>query len=223
MSKQKEISVRYCSILDVNNPANGVRDRSRSPLRDPRGGARGRERGCRHGAQRGAQRGSRANRRQPCNSDPELQWSRDATQHAPPPDFVEVAPGPARRFVNSEEISAKSYFDLFFTDNVWEIIVRETNKYHDYMVQTEPAKHKMAWTPVTRDEMEAFVGILVLMGIVNSQDSGCIGWKTPSCIRRVLVQLCHVIDFCKFGVTFTLQTILLPLQETLLALTSFTE
>lgn len=35
------------------------------------------------------------------------------------------------------------------------------------MVQTEPAKHKMAWTPVTRDEMEAFVGILVLMGIVK--------------------------------------------------------
>lgn len=69
--------------------------------------------------------------------------------------------------MNAEEISAKSYFDLFFTDNVWEIIVRETNKYHDYMVQNEPAKHKMAWTPVTRDEMEAFVGILVLMGIVK--------------------------------------------------------
>ena len=57
------------------------------------------------------------------------------------------------------------------------------------MVQTEPAKHKMAWTPVTRDEMEAFVGILVLMGIVNSQDSGCIGWKTPSCIRRVFISV----------------------------------
>lgn len=69
--------------------------------------------------------------------------------------------------MNAEEISAKFYFDLFFTDNVWEIIVRETNKYHDYMVRTEPAKHKMAWTPVTRDEMEAFVGLLVLMGIVK--------------------------------------------------------
>ena len=35
------------------------------------------------------------------------------------------------------------------------------------MARTEPAKHKMAWTPVTRDEVEGFVGILVLMGIVK--------------------------------------------------------
>lgn len=47
------------------------------------------------------------------------------------------------------------------------MIIWETDKYHEFLVRTEPYKHKQAFTPVTREEMEAFIGILILMGIVR--------------------------------------------------------
>ena len=63
----------------------------------------------------------------PQNADLELQWTKDAGVHTVPPQFTEIAPGPSRRFVNLEENSAKFYFDLLFTDNIWKMLVRETN------------------------------------------------------------------------------------------------
>jgi len=47
------------------------------------------------------------------------------------------------------------------------MLVRETNNYYNFMVRTDPNKHKQSWSPVTRDEMETFVGIMILMGIIK--------------------------------------------------------
>ena len=47
------------------------------------------------------------------------------------------------------------------------MLVRETNNYYNFMVRTDPNKHKQTWSPVARDEMEAFVGIMILMGIIK--------------------------------------------------------
>ena len=47
------------------------------------------------------------------------------------------------------------------------MIVRETNKYYNFMARNDPNKHKQAWHPVTREEMEAFIGIIILMGIIK--------------------------------------------------------
>ena len=96
-----------------------------------------------------------------------MQWSRDAGIHTAPQPFTEPAPGPSRRFVNPENNPAKFYFDLLFTDDIWQMIVRETNSYYNFMVRTDPNKHKRAWHPVTREEMEAFIGIIILMGIIK--------------------------------------------------------
>ena len=54
-----------------------------------------------------------------------------------------------------------------FTDDMWDLIVTETNWYHDQQATAEPAKHKGKWNPVTREEMEAFLGIIILKGIVK--------------------------------------------------------
>lgn len=54
-----------------------------------------------------------------------------------------------------------------FTDDMWELMVTETNRYHDQLVAAEPNKHKRKWGPVTWDEMEAIIGILIYMGIVK--------------------------------------------------------
>ena len=160
---------------DVSNEepnSNGSHDHSASASGRTTGsrGSRGQRlyfRGGPLGHRGGATWRGRANRRQPRNADPELQWSRDAGVHTVPPQFTEAAPGPSRRFVNPEKNSAKFYFHLLFTDNIWEMLVRETNNYYNFMVRTDPNKHKQTWSPVTRDEMEAFVGIMILMGIIK--------------------------------------------------------
>ena len=40
------------------------------------------------------------------------------------------------------------------------------DKYYAQMYKSKPEKHKTKWTPVTKEEIEAFLGILILMGIV---------------------------------------------------------
>ena len=40
-------------------------------------------------------------------------------------------------------------------------MVTETNRYHNQQVAAEPNKHKRKWVPVTREELEAFIGILI--------------------------------------------------------------
>ena len=156
--------------------SNGRCDRNASPSTSARGRARSL---CRRRGQglhfRGAPRGlhhvaqgrGRGNRRQPRNADQELQWSRDAGIHTAPPLFTEPAPGPSRRFVNPDQNSAKFYFDLLFKLITSKMIVQETNNYYNFMVRTDPNKHKQAWSQVTREEMEAFVSIIILMGIIK--------------------------------------------------------
>lgn len=123
------ISFINIQMLAMKNPTaiNGSRDHSASARGRTTGsrGSRGQRlhfRGGLRGTHGRAPRHGRANRR---NADPELQWSRDAGVHMVPPQFTEAAPGPSRRFVNPEKNSAKFYFDLLFTNNIWEMLVRE--------------------------------------------------------------------------------------------------
>lgn len=44
---------------------------------------------------------------------------------------------------------------------MWELIVRETNKYYDYVLATEPNKHKEPWQHVITEEMQSFNRILI--------------------------------------------------------------
>lgn len=59
--------------------------------------------------------------------------------------------------------TAASYFSLIFTQTVWHLLVVETNRYADQVQLTEGAR---VWYPVTIEEMKAYMGIIVLMGVL---------------------------------------------------------
>ena len=65
--------------------------------------------------------------------------------------------------VSSETPSALHLFGHFFTDEVWDLLVVETNSYASSVVGKSPAARP--WAPVTVPEMKAFLGIIILMGI----------------------------------------------------------
>ena len=78
------------------------------------------------------------------------QWSRT---YNPPADrpFGEPFPGPTQRYPNAAKIREGAVFDQMFTDEMWNLIIIETNRYHDQQAASEPNKHKRKWSPVTKD------------------------------------------------------------------------
>ena len=134
--------------------------RDRSPINsghNPRGRGRGRGRQAR-GRARGITQRQRPQRQQ------NFIWNQQ--YNAPAPRlFVEQHPGPTHRYPNGSQ--AGVFFDQYFTDEMWNIITSETNRYYVQQQAAEPNKHKTKWTHVTKEEMKAFVGIIIFMGIVK--------------------------------------------------------
>jgi len=56
-------------------------------------------------------------------------------------------------------------FCRFFTDEVWDLLVTETNWYAHDNQSTAPTSQ--AYNDVTVDEMKAFIGLLILMRILQ--------------------------------------------------------
>ena len=89
----------------------------------------------------------------------------------PPADrpFVEPSPGPTQRYPANTRAGA--FFDQMFAEDIWDMILTETNRYHYQQAASEPKKHKRKWNPVTKDEMKAFIGIIPRMRIYRSTDN----------------------------------------------------
>ena len=60
--------------------------------------------------------------------------------------------------------SSKGFFDLFFTPQVWELLVAQTNLYAN---QKRGAAEKSVWYPVSVEEMKGWVAIYLCIGIIN--------------------------------------------------------
>lgn len=60
--------------------------------------------------------------------------------------------------------SSKGFFYLFFTDQVWELLVTQTNLYAN---QKRGAAEKSVWYPVSVEEMKGWVAVYLCMGIIN--------------------------------------------------------
>lgn len=61
-------------------------------------------------------------------------------------------------------------YKLFFTDYILEMIVEETNKYATQCIKNSSSSsriHQKAWQSVTKDEVNTFIGILLIMGVVQ--------------------------------------------------------
>ncbi len=75
-----------------------------------------------------------------------------------------IIPGPVSPAVTSQS-SPQDLFSRFFTDAVWDHIVVETNRYANSFGLNNPDGR--TWTDTTVEEMKAFVGLLICMGIVR--------------------------------------------------------
>lgn len=87
----------------------------------------------------------------------EIGWSRD-------PAPVNVTPFTSRSGAVSgvaEDGTAKDFFQLFVSEELFDMIVEETNRYASQCIARKP---DAKWHDTNREEMQAFIGLHVLFG-----------------------------------------------------------
>jgi len=110
---------------------------------------------------------------------PEQQWSNHFDDQ---PDivFVDKANVGVSDAGRCREMIAGQLFGLFFTDYLIRLIVGETNRYASQCMKQAPKKGKKhsGWTDVTVPKLKTWLGLMLVMGIV--QKKGCLGeyWST---------------------------------------------
>ena len=83
-----------------------------------------------------------------------------------------------------EDPTENDIMKLFLNDNFYDLAIQETNRYAENYVTNATLKensraHK--WTPVTRDEMQAFIALLLLTGI-SKRSSYNLYWSSDPLI-----------------------------------------
>ncbi len=73
-------------------------------------------------------------------------------------------PGPTSPDVTGDSTPVE-LFCRFFSDDVWDLIKEETNRYAGTCITNNLSGR--VWNDATVEELRAFVGILILMGIVG--------------------------------------------------------
>ena len=63
----------------------------------------------------------------------------------------------------------RQVFDAFFTDALWEVMVKETNAYAVQNPPT-PSRKMVPWTPVSKEELQSYLGLRILMGVQPRPD-----------------------------------------------------
>lgn len=94
------------------------------------------------------------------DEDGEIVWSRD-------PAPVNVTPFTSRSGV-AEDRTAKDFFRLFLSDELFNMIVEETNRYVRQCIAQKPDPK---WCDTSHKEMEAFFGLHVLFGYHKLPDT----------------------------------------------------
>lgn len=85
------------------------------------------------------------------------------------PDILETMP----------DATPYQFFSLFVGDDVINLIVNETNRYAQQLIQNKNLKRKARlkrWTPTDASEIRNFLGILLWMGLVQMLSIACY-WK----------------------------------------------
>ena len=60
--------------------------------------------------------------------------------------------------------TAREVFDSFFTPALWVTVEEETNRYAIQNAPT-PSKNMVPWKPVSKEELQSYLGLRLLMGI----------------------------------------------------------
>ena len=62
--------------------------------------------------------------------------------------------------------SALDFFELVFTVDLYDLIVRETNRYATQQ-REDPRNQKQPWSDLTVDELKTWLGLYLAMGIIQ--------------------------------------------------------
>ena len=90
----------------------------------------------------------------------EARWT-DHLSDFPIPDFTAAT---GLNFNLPDNPNPLDYFVEFVDDNLWDLIVVETNRYARQKLSNSPER-LANFLPVTRAELKAFMGINIIMGI----------------------------------------------------------
>ena len=72
--------------------------------------------------------------------------------------------------------SCLDYFELFFTQEVWQLLVSQTNLYAE---QKRGPAESSVWYPVTESEMKAWISLYLNMGLVTKPNLNCYWSSDP--------------------------------------------
>jgi hypothetical protein len=78
--------------------------------------------------------------------------------------------------------SSSEAFLLFFDDEMLEMIVAETNRYADQKIRSQswkPCSRVNSWVPVDKNEIYVYLGLIMLMGIVQKPSIKACFSKNP--------------------------------------------
>ena len=91
------------------------------------------------------------------------EWS-DAFLHYPLMEFEDES-GP--NVAIPDDANALTYFQLYWSDDVIDLLVKNTNAYAEHIRGPNPSSSCREWYPTTRPEMKAFLGVTLLMGLLK--------------------------------------------------------
>jgi len=99
----------------------------------------------------------------------------------------------------SDDPSPLDFVKMYFTEHVIDLLVVETNRYAEQYTANNviPLLSPInCWHATDRDEMYAFLGITILMGLYTSSDCPCTGRRTNSMKRAFSARAWPVIVIC---------------------------
>lgn len=103
------------------------------------------------------------------------------TKVIPPPKFPFTA-NPGIKASISDADDPLEYFRLFFDENIMNYIVEETNRYANNHIETTPltpSSRSLKWQDVNKDDMNKFIALLLLQGLVQKPKETWFWSKRP--------------------------------------------
>ena len=95
------------------------------------------------------------------NASDTIEWSDELEDF----DIDEFSGRQEMKFNVPDNVSANDFFSQLFGDSIMDIIVTETNRYARQKLSNTPRLEK--WKDITKQELRAYFGICIIMGINN--------------------------------------------------------
>ena len=115
------------------------------------------------------------------NASDTIEWSDELEDF----DIDEFSGRQEMKFNVPDNVSANDFFSQLFGDSIMDIIVTETNRYARQKLANTPRIEK--WKDITKQELRAYFGICIIMGI-NNLPRIAMYWSTDPFIGNTGIQ-----------------------------------